>query len=185
MTGKRSIVTLATAFALAAMLSYSSPAAHAEQSEVPAAPAVEQDAAQKRNESAGHGAKQQPNGSAGQGKQTQQNGGSGEQQPKSGLTRAEFEAYRLQKLREAAAYFGIETEGKNAEQLKKELQAAKEANKEKWEAFKAENRAKHEEYLRKMAESQGIETEGKTAEQLKQELMERHGVKDIRKFMNK
>lgn len=170
MKGKQSVVTIATAFALAAMLSYSSPAAHAEQAEVLAAPAAEQEPEQqpelkkdkdKRDHHGHHG------------------------HHKSGMTRPEFEAYRLQKLREAAAYFGIETEGKDAEQLKKELKVAKEANKEKWEAFIAEHKAKQEEYLRKMAESQGIETEGKTAEQLKQELMERHSTKDMKPYLKK
>lgn len=167
MIGKQSIVTIATAFSLAVMLSGGAPAALAQQAGVPAASVAEQGADQNRSDGAGH----------------EDHGHHSHH--KSGMTRPEFEAYRLQKLREAAAYFGIATDGKDAAQLKQELQVAKEANKEKWEAFKAEHKAKHEKHLREMAEAHGIETEGKTAEQLKQALIERHGGMDMRKFLNK
>lgn len=96
------------------------------------------------------------------------------------MTKEDFEAYRLKKLQEMANYFGIETEGKSAQQLKQELAAAKEADKEKWEAFKAEHRAKRLEHLQKLAEKHGIKAEGKTEEQLRDELMKAHGGKERR-----
>ncbi|WP_341279340.1 hypothetical protein [Paenibacillus sp. FSL H8-0537] len=83
------------------------------------------------------------------------------------------EQYRLAKLRYMAEYFGIAVEGKTSEQLKGELKAAKEKDPAKWEAFKAENRAKRLEMLRQAAKEYGLETEGRTAEQLRE---------DIRKF---
>ncbi|RJE87698.1 hypothetical protein D3P07_15430 [Paenibacillus sp. 1011MAR3C5] len=95
-----------------------------------------------------------------------------------GMSKEQFEAYRLKKLQEMAVYFGITTEGKSADQLKKELLAAKEANKEKWEAFKAEHRAKRLEHLQKVAEKHGIETKGKTEDQLREELEKAHGDKE-------
>lgn len=96
------------------------------------------------------------------------------------MTRKDFEAYRLEKLKEIAAYFGIQTDGKSPEQLKKEVEAAKLANKDKWEAFKAEHQAKRLERLRKIAEEHGIKTEGKTSEQLREELYQLHGGKGRR-----
>lgn len=96
------------------------------------------------------------------------------------MTRKDFEVYRLEKLKEIAAYFGISTDGKSAQQLKKEVEAAKAANKDKWEAFKAEHQAKRLEHLRKIAEEHGIKTEGKTAGQLREELFKLHGGKGRR-----
>ncbi|WP_419871721.1 hypothetical protein [Candidatus Pristimantibacillus sp. PTI5] len=96
------------------------------------------------------------------------------------MTRKDFEAYRLEKLKEIATYFGIQAEGKTAEQLKKEVEAAKLANKEKWEAFKAEHQAKRLEHLRNIAKEHGISTEGKTSEQLREELFQLHGGKGKR-----
>lgn len=105
----------------------------------------------------------------------------GEHKPHKGqMTRKDFEAYRLAKLKEMAVYFGITTEGKSAEQLKKEVEAAKIANKDKWEAFKAEHQAKRLEHLRKVAAEHGVKTEGKTAEQLREELYKLHGGKGKR-----
>ncbi|NIK78808.1 hypothetical protein FHS15_003954 [Paenibacillus castaneae] len=101
-------------------------------------------------------------------------------QHKGKMTRKDFEAYRLERLKELAAYFGIKSEGKTAEQLKKEVEAAKVANKDKWEAFKAEHHAKRLEQLRKIADEHGIKTEGKTAEQLREELYKLHGGKGRR-----
>lgn len=98
------------------------------------------------------------------------------------MTKEDFEAYRLKKLQEMANYFGIQTEGKSAQQLKQELAAAKEANKEKWEAFKAEHRAKRLQHLQKLAEKHGIKTDGKTEEQLRDELMKVHGGKEMHRF---
>lgn len=95
-----------------------------------------------------------------------------------GMSNEQFEAYRLKKLQEMAVYFGISTEGKSADQLKKELIAAKEADKEKWEAFKAEHRAKRLEHLQKIAEKHGIDTKGKTEDQLRKELHKAHGDKE-------
>jgi ERCC4-related helicase len=96
------------------------------------------------------------------------------------MTRKDFEAYRLEKLKEMATYFGIQTDGKNAEQLKKEVEAAKLANKDKWEAFKAEHQAKRLEHLRKIAEEHGIKTDGKSSDQLREELYQLHGGKGKR-----
>ncbi|REK71524.1 hypothetical protein [Paenibacillus paeoniae] len=95
-----------------------------------------------------------------------------------GMSKEQFEAYRLKKLQEMAVYFGISTEGKTADQLKKELLVAKEANKEKWEAFKAEHRAKRLEHLQKIADKHGIETKGKTEDQLREELEKAHNDKE-------
>ncbi|MNZ76823.1 hypothetical protein D3C78_953440 [compost metagenome] len=107
--------------------------------------------------------------------------GAREDKPHQGkMSRKDFEAYRLTKLREIAAYFGIDSNGKSAEQLKKEVDAAKSADKEKWEAFKAEHQAKRLEHLRKIAEEHGIQTEGKTSEQLREELYKLHGGKGKR-----
>ncbi|MUT67813.1 hypothetical protein [Paenibacillus sp. NEAU-GSW1] len=83
---------------------------------------------------------------------------------------ANIEEHRLAKLRYMANYFGISTEGKTVEQLKTELQAAKVKDKAKWEAFKAEHRAKRLEHLRRIAGEHGIATEGKTSDQLLDEL---------------
>lgn len=98
------------------------------------------------------------------------------------MSKEDFEAHRLKKLQEMANYFGIKTEGKSAHQLKEELAVAKEANKEKWEAFKAEHRAKRLEHLQKIAEKHGIKTDGKTEEQLREELMKVHGGKEQRRW---
>jgi hypothetical protein len=81
---------------------------------------------------------------------------------------------RLAKLRYMAEYFGIKTEGKSAEQLRTELEAAKQKDKAKWEAFKTEHKAKMLEHLRQRAKENGIATEGKTAEQLREELHKLH-----------
>ncbi|MFX3636122.1 MAG: hypothetical protein ACE3L7_12015 [Candidatus Pristimantibacillus sp.] len=91
------------------------------------------------------------------------------------MSGADFEKHRLEKLRYMAEYFGIKTEGKTADQLKTELQAAKQKDKAKWEAFKTEQQAKRLEHLRKIAAEQGIATEGKSAEQLRDELHKLHG----------
>jgi aspartate oxidase len=98
------------------------------------------------------------------------------------MSKKDFEAHRLKKLQEMAEYFGIKTEGKSAQQLKDELAVAKEANKEKWAAFKAEHRAKRLEHLQKIAEKHGIKTDGKTEEQLREELMKVHGGKEHRRW---
>lgn len=105
---------------------------------------------------------------------------SGHGHHKGKMTRKDFEAYRMERLKEIAAYFGIQTDGKTAEQLKKEVEAAKLANKDKWEAFKAEHKAKRLEHLRKIAEEHGIKTEGKTSKQLREELYRLHGGKGKR-----
>ncbi|GLX66376.1 hypothetical protein [Paenibacillus glycanilyticus] len=84
------------------------------------------------------------------------------------------EEHRMEKLRYMADYFGIKTDGKSADQLKKELEAAKQKDKAKWEAFKTEHKAKILEHLREKAKENGIATEGKTAEQLREELHKLH-----------
>lgn len=103
-------------------------------------------------------------------------------QEREGMSRQEFEKFRMERLKEMAAYFGISTDGKSAEQLKKELNAAKAADKEKWEAFKAEHKAKRLEHLQKIAEEHGIRTEGKSARELHDELSKLHGGKGFPRF---
>lgn len=51
---------------------------------------------------------------------------------------AKIEEMRLKKLTHLAQYFGIETEGKTIEQLKAEIEKAKQANPEKWNMLKKE-----------------------------------------------
>ncbi|WP_148505189.1 hypothetical protein [Paenibacillus beijingensis] len=80
------------------------------------------------------------------------------------------EAWRLERLREAASYFGIQSDGKSAEQLKAEIMAMKTKDSAKWEAFKKSMKAKRFERLKQFAASQGISTEGKTEQQLRNEL---------------
>ncbi|QHW33070.1 hypothetical protein GZH47_21205 [Paenibacillus rhizovicinus] len=81
-------------------------------------------------------------------------------------------ARKLEFMQEAAQYFGIATEGKSAEQLHKELKAAREANPAKWEKFKSEKKAQHMARLQDTAKRLGISTEGKTARQLQDEIRE-------------
>ncbi|AZN43249.1 hypothetical protein [Paenibacillus albus] len=80
------------------------------------------------------------------------------------------EARKLKHLNEAAAYFGIKTEGKSTEQIIKELKAARDANPAKWDKFKTEMKAKRLAHLQEMAKGLGIKTEGKTAHQLREEI---------------
>ncbi|MHA7965850.1 hypothetical protein ACX93W_17150 [Paenibacillus sp. CAU 1782] len=98
------------------------------------------------------------------------------------MTDSQFEAYRLERMKEMATYFGIETAGKTADQLKVELKAAKEKDSAKWEAFKAQHLAKRLDHLRQLAKERGIETEGKSAEQLHQELRKAGGDKGPNRF---
>ncbi|MCQ6562624.1 hypothetical protein [Paenibacillus mendelii] len=81
-------------------------------------------------------------------------------------------ARKLEHLKEAAAYFGISTEGKTAEQLHEELKAARTKDQAKWERFKAEHKAKHMAKLQETAKSLGISTEGKSHKQLCHEIHE-------------
>ncbi|QHT62953.1 hypothetical protein GXP70_25315 [Paenibacillus lycopersici] len=81
-------------------------------------------------------------------------------------------ARKLELMQEAAQYFGIATEGKSAEQLHKELKAAREANPAKWEKFKAEKKAQRLARLQETAKRLGIATEGKSAKQLHDEIRE-------------
>jgi hypothetical protein len=81
-------------------------------------------------------------------------------------------AHRLERLKEAAEYFGISTEGKTEEQLRHELKEAREKDKAKWERFKAEHKAKRLNRLQEIAAKLGISTEGKSARQLRQEIRE-------------
>ncbi|MFC5649658.1 hypothetical protein ACFPYJ_11100 [Paenibacillus solisilvae] len=87
-----------------------------------------------------------------------------------GMNREEHRAYRLERLKEAADYFNISTDGKSAAQLHKEVKAARAANKEKWEQFKQEQSGKRLARLQKIAAELGIKTEGKTAKQLHAEI---------------
>ncbi|GMK42345.1 hypothetical protein PCCS19_54040 [Paenibacillus sp. CCS19] len=80
------------------------------------------------------------------------------------------EQHQLKRLQYVARYFDIKTEGKDSKQLYEEIQAAKKANPQKWEAFKAEHKAKFEERLKDAARYFGIATEGKSVEQLHKEL---------------
>ncbi|MGO4540157.1 hypothetical protein [Paenibacillus sp. 2TAB19] len=91
------------------------------------------------------------------------------------MTRKDFEAHRLERLKEMAQYFGIDTSGKTAQQLKQELEVAKTSNKDKWEAYKAEHKARRLEHLRDIAAKHGIKTDGKSEEQLREELYKLHG----------
>ncbi|MFF2483310.1 hypothetical protein [Paenibacillus sp. NPDC058071] len=93
---------------------------------------------------------------------------------------SQIEEHRLAKLRYMAKYFGISTEGKTAEQLKTELQAAKAKDAAKWEAFKKEHQAKRLEHLRRVAKEHGIQTEGKSADQLLDELRKLRKEKESR-----
>ena len=92
---------------------------------------------------------------------------------KSHMSGKAFEEHKLARLRYMADYFGIATEGKTAEQLKSELEVAKNKDKAKWEAFKTEHQAKILEHLRKKAAERGIATEGKSIRQLREELYPR------------
>lgn len=96
------------------------------------------------------------------------------------MSKEDFEAYRLSKLQEMAAYFGINIDGKSAEQLKQEVEAAKLADREKWETYKAKQKEKRLQHLRKHAEEHGIETNGKTAGELHEEIKKFHGDKEHR-----
>ncbi|WP_127531119.1 hypothetical protein [Paenibacillus kobensis] len=80
------------------------------------------------------------------------------------------ERHQLERLRYIANYFGIETDGKDSKQLFEEIKAAKKANPQKWESFKAEHRAKFEERLKEAARYFNIPTEGKSVEQLHKEV---------------
>jgi hypothetical protein len=82
----------------------------------------------------------------------------------------DHKAYRMKRLKEAADYFGISTEGKSAKQLHKELKAAREADSAKWDRFKAEQKAKRLARLQEVAKGLGIETQGKNAQQLRKEI---------------
>jgi len=79
---------------------------------------------------------------------------------------------RLKKLQRLAQYFEISTEGKSIDQLRTEIEQAKKAQPEKWEAFKQQFRAQKLEKIRDYAQSKGINVEGKTLEQLHDELHE-------------
>ncbi|MBD3921431.1 hypothetical protein H8B09_21860 [Paenibacillus sp. PR3] len=87
-----------------------------------------------------------------------------------GHVRHHDEQHQLKRLQYVARYFDIKTEGKDSKQLYEEIQAAKKANPQKWEAFKAEHKAKFEERLKEAAKYFGIATEGKSVEQLHKEL---------------
>jgi hypothetical protein len=82
----------------------------------------------------------------------------------------DHKAYRMKRLKEAADYFGISTEGKSAKQLHKEIKAAREADSAKWDRFKAEQKAKRLARLQEVAKGLGIETQGKNAQQLRKEI---------------
>ncbi|WP_308636222.1 hypothetical protein [Paenibacillus silvisoli] len=95
-----------------------------------------------------------------------------------GKNSEERKARKLKHLQEAAGYFGISTEGKSAEQLIKELKAAREADPAKWEKFKGEMKAKRLARLQEKASALGIKTEGKSAKQLREEICKKRGMKD-------
>ncbi|MWC30659.1 hypothetical protein [Paenibacillus sp. MMS18-CY102] len=80
------------------------------------------------------------------------------------------EKHRLERLKYVARYFDIKTDGKEGKQLYEEIQAAKKANPQKWETFKAEHRAKFEERIKEAARYFSISTDGKSVEQLHKEL---------------
>ncbi|GFN29772.1 hypothetical protein [Paenibacillus xylaniclasticus] len=80
------------------------------------------------------------------------------------------EKHQLERLRYMANYFGIATDGKDSKQLLEEIKAAKKANPQKWESFKAEHRAQFEQRLKEAARYFNIPTEGKSVEQLHKEV---------------
>ncbi|MBB3112098.1 TPP-dependent indolepyruvate ferredoxin oxidoreductase alpha subunit [Paenibacillus phyllosphaerae] len=80
---------------------------------------------------------------------------------------------RSQRLKEAAQYFGIKTEGKTDEQLRDELKKAREADPAKWNKFKAELKAKRLVRLQDEAKRLGIATEGKDAKALHEAIREK------------
>jgi len=88
------------------------------------------------------------------------------------LSSEELKQMRLKKLQRLAQYFEISTEGKSIDQLRTEIEQAKKAQPEKWEAFKQQFRAQKLEKIRDYAQSKGINVEGKTLEQLHDELHE-------------
>lgn len=90
-----------------------------------------------------------------------------------GHNKEERKARKLEFMTEAAQYFGISTEGKTAEQLHKELKAARDANPAKWEKFKAQKKAQRMLRMQETAKQLGISTEGKTAKQLHEEIREK------------
>ncbi|GIP16517.1 hypothetical protein J40TS1_21590 [Paenibacillus montaniterrae] len=88
------------------------------------------------------------------------------------MTSEEIKQMRIKKLKRLAQYFDISTDGKSLEQLKAEVDQAKKAQPEKWEAFKQEFRAKKLEKIREYAKSKGIDIKDKSLEQLHDELHE-------------
>ncbi|MFC4812930.1 hypothetical protein [Paenibacillus sp. GCM10023250] len=87
-----------------------------------------------------------------------------------GYKHGDREARKLEFMKDAAQYFGISTEGKSADQLKKEVKAAKDADPAKWDKFIAAKKAQRLTRLQDTAKRLGISTEGKTAKQLHDEI---------------
>lgn len=86
------------------------------------------------------------------------------------LSKEEVMQLRLEKMRQLAEHFGIDSEGKSFHQLKQELSEAKQANPDKWQALKNQHHAKKLEKLREYAQTKGISVERKSAEQLRDEI---------------
>ncbi|MFC4100862.1 hypothetical protein [Paenibacillus xanthanilyticus] len=84
----------------------------------------------------------------------------------------EHHRHGAKRLKEAAEYFGIQTEGKTAEQLRDELRKVRQEQPEKWAKFKAEHKAKRLTMLQAEAKRLGIATEGKDLRQLHKEVRE-------------
>jgi transcriptional regulator of heat shock response len=88
------------------------------------------------------------------------------------MTSEDIKQMRLEKLQRMAQYFDISIEGKSLDQLRSEIEQAKKAQPQKWEAFKQQFRAQKLEKVRQYAKSKGITIEGKSLEQLHDELHE-------------
>lgn len=84
----------------------------------------------------------------------------------------EHRRHGAKRLKEAAEYFGIKTEGKTAEQLRDELRKVRREQPEKWAKFKAEHKAKRLAMLQAEAKRLGVATEGKDLRQLHKEVRE-------------
>ncbi|MCM3749092.1 hypothetical protein M3223_17180 [Paenibacillus pasadenensis] len=84
------------------------------------------------------------------------------------------EAHKRHMLKEAVVFFGIKTDGKNEEQLIREVRAMKEKQPEKWAQFKQVMKEKRLVRLKAFAAAQGIKTEGMNEKQLREELRKLH-----------
>ena len=73
------------------------------------------------------------------------------------ITEEQLQKLKLEKAKQLATYFGIKTENKSFEQLKREIEQAKQQNPEKWETFKEQLR---QQKLQRLKEHEAMQ-EGK------------------------